>query len=469
MLDFNTYLEEKKKKEVVKINPKKEDLYEKDHKAEDCTGSDHTKSEKKRRKEDVNDGPDVQNEQSLKPSDRFKRDAGAIAKKKLRQKEHNKYVNFLDVDEEKKPFPDKKVDKKLSSLRDKMKSKPYGFKRSDEKNRSMKISGIKDAVKRGEDPRSDTRGGAYAKRGNPPEDHRKHFTKTPLKNRPVKPAGVKNEEFENVDESRLTGANDMQSKLYAANNKSGKKMTDDEIKKQKGGKEFLDRIKAAKAKMSEGVYTGPKKGDLKGYGSKAFKEYEKNMDPKKRQALKDKATKGMKFTHESAPMGKSDGQLANTYEENAYDSAEESTKEIQKEISKETFNALKDTLVEKAFSIYERTRYAKETGKDPQTGNESKKGGTMKGSAMAAVRKNLVKSGGLMSSRKKPINPQGKKQVKGKKSDVGTGKYKKMADRKKEQANKAKKAGFKDTQSYVDTMARYGGEDNYKKGRGLGS
>ena len=375
MLDFNTYLEEKKKKEVVKINPKKEDLYEKDDKAEDCTGSDHTKSEKKRRKEDVNDGPDVQNEQSLKPSDRFKRDAGAIAKKKLRQKEHNKYVNFLDV-----------------------------------------------------------------------------------------------------DESRLTGANDMQSKLYAANNKSGKKMTDDEIKKQKGGKEFLDRIKAAKSKMSEGVYTGPDKKDravIKKMDNKKFAaklaDYEKNMDPKKRQALKDKATKGMKFTHESAPMGKSDGQLANTYEENAYDSAEESTKEIQKEISKETFNALKDTLVEKAFSIYERTRYAKETGKDPQTGNESKKGGTMKGSAMAAVRKNLVKSGGLMSSRKKPINPQGKKQVKGKKSDVGTGKYKKMADRKKEQANKAKKAGFKDTQSYADTMARYGGEDNYKKGRGLGS
>ena len=50
--------------------------------------------------------------------------------------------------------------------------------------------------------------------------------------------------------------------------------------------------------MKEEVYTGPKKGDLKGYGSRAFKEYEKNMDPKKRQALKDKATKGMKFTHE---------------------------------------------------------------------------------------------------------------------------------------------------------------------------
>ena len=64
---------------------------------------------------------------------------------------------------------------------------------------------------------------------------------------------------------------------------------------------------------------------------------------------------------------------------------------------------------------------------------------------------------------------QGKKQVKGKKSDVGTGKYKKMADRKKEQSDRAKKAGFKNTQSYADTMARYGGEDNYKRGRGLGS
>ena len=104
--------------------------------------------------------------------------------------------------EGKKPFPTEKVDKKLSSLRDKMKSKPYGFKRSDEKNRSMKISGIKDAVKRGEDPRSDTRGGAYAKRGNPPEDHRKHFTKTPLKNRPVKPAGVRKEELE-LDEAKV--------------------------------------------------------------------------------------------------------------------------------------------------------------------------------------------------------------------------------------------------------------------------
>ena len=52
-------------------------------------------------------------------------------------------------------------------------------------------------------------------------------------------------------------------------------------------------------------YTGPdkkdraviKKMDNKKFASK-LADYEKNMDPKKRQALKDKATKGMKFTHE---------------------------------------------------------------------------------------------------------------------------------------------------------------------------
>jgi len=68
--------------------------------------------------------------------------------------------------------------------------------------------------------------------------------------------------------------------------------------------------KELRGKYNEAVeYTGPKKGELKGYGSKAFKDYEKNMDPKKRQALKDKATKGMKFTHEGTSYGifKGDG------------------------------------------------------------------------------------------------------------------------------------------------------------------
>ena len=63
-------------------------------------------------------------------------------------------------------------------------------------------------------------------------------------------------------------------------------------------------------------YTGPNKADrkvIKKMDNKKFAaklaDYEKNMDPKKREALKDKATKGMKFTHEGTSYGlyKGDG------------------------------------------------------------------------------------------------------------------------------------------------------------------
>jgi len=55
-------------------------------------------------------------------------------------------------------------------------------------------------------------------------------------------------------------------------------------------------------------------------------------------------------------------------------------------------------------------------------------------------------------------------------------KKKNAAERKKRQdadnkayAARAKKAGFKSTQDYTDVVARYGSEDNYNKGKGLGS
>ena len=59
-------------------------------------------------------------------------------------------------------------------------------------------------------------------------------------------------------------------------------------------------------KNEETEYTGPNKEDRKQIKkmdnpsyAKKLADYKKNMDPKKRQALKDKATKGMKFTHEA--------------------------------------------------------------------------------------------------------------------------------------------------------------------------
>ena len=69
--------------------------------------------------------------------------------------------------------------------------------------------------------------------------------------------------------------------------------------------------------------------------------------------------------------------------------------------------------------IDERTRYAKETGKDPQTGKPSVKGGQKPDPAFAKVSAELRKTGGMMSSRRQPIQPQGKKKVPGAKGPKG--------------------------------------------------
>ena len=90
-----------------------------------------------------------------------------------------------------------------------------------------------------------------------------------------------------------------------------------------------------------------------------------------------------------------------------------------------------------------------------------------KDTALDIVKKKIIAKygkGAIMSG-----GSRQQKKVKGQKDTRGTGKYKKMADQKKQTASDAKKRGFKDVQSYVNTMARYGGKDNYDKGKGLGT
>ena len=165
----------------------------------------------------------------------------------------------------------------------------------------------------------------------------------------------------------------------------------------------------------EASYTGPDKKDRKqinkldnkDYAAK-LADYEKNMDPKKRQALKDKATKGMKFTHEEK------GEVY--WSSKALDQLDAINE--------------KDT-------------------------------------ALDIVKKKIIAQYGKGAIMRKGSNQA--KKVKGAKSTAGTNKYKDMADKKKETAADAKKRGFKSTQNYVDTMARYGGKDNYDKGKGLGT
>ena len=307
----------------------------------------------------------------INAKERFKRDAGAIAKKKMRNKEHRKYVNFLDVDEN-------------------------------------TIHSFNTFIQ-----------------NNKPYDSQKEVSE------------------ESDKESKVETSLLKFSECWKTHKKVGMKM--------KGGKLVNDcRPKTAsdykkeEVELDEKVYTGPdkkdraviKKMDNPSYAKK-LADYEKNMDPKKRQALKDKATKGMKFTHEAA----------NPAQQAA----------IAIDMKKKG---------KKPKDVQEATRLKKEMGYD-KGGTKKPTAPKQKDTALDLVKKSITAKygkGAIMSG-----GSRQQKKVKGEKDTRGTGKFKKAADAKKQTASDAKKRGFKDVKSYVNTMARYGGKDNYDKGKGLGS
>ena len=107
--------------------------------------------------------------------------------------------------------------------------------------------------------------------------------------------------------------------------------------------------------------------------------------------------------------------------------------------------------------LTELNRFEKEKGTDTKTGKPITKGGTAKDDK--AFQSVMKKYGNQRMGANQP------KKVKGAKSDVGTGRISQMVARKKEQqakskalADKAKKAGYKSTQDYVNVQAvRKGG------------
>ena len=107
--------------------------------------------------------------------------------------------------------------------------------------------------------------------------------------------------------------------------------------------------------------------------------------------------------------------------------------------------------------LTELNRFEKEKGTDTKTGKPITKGGTAKDDK--ALQSVMSKYGSQRMGANQP------KKVKGAKSDAGTGRFTAMAAKKKEQqarskalADKAKKAGYKSTQDYVNVQAvRKGG------------
>jgi len=526
MLSFKE-LSEKKKKTNILINPKKTDLQEKNH-GEDC---DCPKCEKKRRSEDVNDGPDIATEEAcgkgmyychddkkckpipkgykegkdgmlvkeakyeagasdygkmsirnkravgyggnaappeerrkahaermkkhkkedaevywsskaldqldeINAKERMKRDAGAIAKKKMRNKEHKKYVNFLDVDEN-------------------------------------TIHSFNTFIQ-----------------NNKPYDSQKEVSE------------------ESDKESKVETSLLKFSECWKTHKKVGMKM--------KGGKLVNDcRPKTAsdykkeEVEIEEKVYTGPdkkdraviKKMDNPSYAKK-LADYEKNMDPKKRQALKDKATKGMKFTHEET-LSELKMPKDTKYHKMSYKDLKKTHKDFKnmdstpprvttldkktnatvsrpvkfvpdKKKTNEAANPAQQAAIaidmkkkgKKPKDVQEATRLKKEMGYD-KGGTKKPTAPKQKDTALDLVKKSITAKygkGAIMSG-----GSRQQKKVKGEKDTRGTGKFKKAADAKKQTASDAKKRGFKDVKSYVNTMARYGGKDNYDKGKGLGT
>ena len=93
---------------------------------------------------------------------------------------------------------------------------------------------------------------------------------------------------------------------------------------------------------------------------------------------------------------------------------------IQARKDEKALNARIRSIAKEESELDERTRYAKETGKDFKTGKPSEKGGTRTGtSAFDKVSREMRKTGGVMSARGKAIQPQGKKKVPGKKGYQG--------------------------------------------------
>ena len=113
--------------------------------------------------------------------------------------------------------------------------------------------------------------------------------------------------------------------------------------------------------------------------------------------------------------------------------------------------ACEDTIVEKRRSDKE----------DPESDPNPKEGGKMKDNKAYQHVAGMIRD---MQGR-----PKGqRKKKRGEKDEKEGGKYSRMAGRKKDLEDKAEKAGYKSKEDYLDAMARYGGEENRKKGRGLG-
>ena len=502
MLSFRELSEKKTK---IKINPKKEDVMEKKsdglkkNHGEDC---DCMKCEAKRRADDVNDGPDIANEEikmTRKAYNKLHRDFKSDDPKKPRTTKYvpgkgtvSMPVKFVDEghkscgegqyycydDEKCKPIPEGYKEGKDGML---VKEEPEVYwssealdqldqinerqKDSDNQRLSLErgrsnygkasIRNVRATGKGGNAADPDERGAAIDAR------HKAHKEK-----RGVKTKGMKKESVEGF--KRFV-------ECWKTHKKVGMKM--------KGGKLVPDcRPKNEEVEVTEGSeksYYLDKEAEQRAQQKARFKAQNKEAARERAAAKRRKERNDLRRQGKYGAVGgyyvtkhmeRESVELVDYLKKEAFNFSTNLYKKQQQEIyaSKEEVSEESDQKSSESsiLTFNEVTRLKKETGY-VKGGTKKPTAPKQKDAALDFVKKSITAKygkGAIMSG-----GSRQSKKVKGEKSTMGTGKYKKAADAKKQTAADAKKRGFKSTQDYVNTMARYGGKDNYDKGRGLGT
>ena len=430
MLTLNQLSEKKSK---VKINPKQADLTEKSKHGEDCECQ---KCDDRREKEEPTVESVEVDEMHVTAS------MGRHAKKwreeqaeKQRRKDNPKYYAELDKIRAAKA---KRAAKKEKNLASNMKKEELEL----EEERSARKMNVRTKGTIKKQIAKDAAAEAKRKANKTGEYKEKPKKKVTLK----KPSQLTSVKAEPKKEKPVAAVKKVAPKPKAKAKPAAKKKEAPRTQKgamaydgpNKARSQAADRVKAkTKAKQK----TLPKKKEA----------------PKKKSGLGDRVRDAVKQgvkRHRKATQG------ARVFAKGAAKGAKDTVKFAGK--VKKVFTG-EGVVTYKSF-IKEATRLKKEKGYD--------KGGTKKPSgkkdaALSFVLDKIRKEhgkGAVMTG-----GSRQQKKVKGAKSTAGTGKYKKAADQKKQTASDAKKRGFKSSKDYVNTVARYGGKDNYDKGKGLGT
>jgi len=216
-------------------------------------------------------------------------------------------------------------------------------------------------------------------------------------------------------------------KQYADSRSQGGKMVSGDSKMS--GAEYTHgrRVKAANPGMQPDVggKTKPKSQGKMDRGTRADLEYRKanlkkeEMSPQEAALQKKKAMLDQAIARRRRQdLGKKTEAPTKVMGEGKGDPCWDTHKQVG--MKKKGNRMVPNCVPKEEVELDERTRFAKETGKDFKTGNPSEKGGTRTGkSAFDQVSREMRKTGGVMSSRGKAIQPQGKKKEPGKKGYKG--------------------------------------------------